>query len=158
MSSLTEGLDQAPDVFDVVCAEAVRAVPGATTASFTTGEISANEADCLTSPLTVGGTPGTLAVYARDGFPDDAPAALALYVAIVRFGLRARHHRDSAESLAEVSKEALKSRAVIEQAKGILMAAHRINADEAAGRLLEQSRREDVKLREVASRFVGEAT
>ena len=50
----------------------------------------------------------------------------------------------------------MRSRAVIEQAKGILMAAHRISADDAMKRLITESQRTNVKLRDVATRFVEE--
>lgn len=45
---------------------------------------------------------------------------------------------------------ALTSRAEIDQAKGVLMAVHGITADEAFARLVEQSQRQNTKLREVA--------
>ncbi|WP_328603741.1 ANTAR domain-containing protein [Amycolatopsis sp. NBC_00345] len=175
VATLTEVLELSPDAFAVVCEEAVRAVPGAAMASFATDDgtviatderaatrhPAANGHDCLTAPLTVDETTaGTLAVYTmdEDGFPDDAAAVLELYAAIVRFGLRARRHHEGTLMLAEQLKQALKSRAVIEQAKGILMAVHRIDADEAMRRLVERSQHENVKLREVAARFVREVT
>lgn len=45
---------------------------------------------------------------------------------------------------------ALTSRAEIDQAKGVLMAVHGLTADEAFARLVEQSQRQNTKLREVA--------
>ena len=45
-------------------------------------------------------------------------------------------------------------RATIEQAKGILMAVHRISADDAMKRLVTESQRTNVKLRDIAARFV----
>jgi AmiR/NasT family two-component response regulator len=47
---------------------------------------------------------------------------------------------------------------VIDQAKGILMAVRRISADEAFTLLVEQSQRENVKLRDLAIRFFNHAT
>ena len=47
------------------------------------------------------------------------------------------------------------SRAVIEQAKGILMAQRDCSADEAFDMLRRASQRENVKLRDVAQRIVG---
>ncbi|WP_330273872.1 GAF and ANTAR domain-containing protein [Lentzea sp. NBC_00516] len=47
-------------------------------------------------------------------------------------------------------EQALESRAVIEQAKGALMAAYECTADEAFTMLVERSQRENVKLRQVA--------
>jgi AmiR/NasT family two-component response regulator len=45
---------------------------------------------------------------------------------------------------------ALVSRGEIDQAKGVLMAVHGVSADEAFARLVEQSQRQNTKLREVA--------
>ena len=50
----------------------------------------------------------------------------------------------------------MRSRAVIEQAKGMLMAEHRIDADEAFERLTQQSQHSRMKLRDVARRLVNE--
>ena len=60
----------------------------------------------------------------------------------------------------ELSKHlgrAMESRAVIEQAKGILMANHRVNADGAFDLLVERSQTENRKLRDVASDVVRSA-
>ena len=48
----------------------------------------------------------------------------------------------------------MESRAVIEQAKGILMANHRIDADGAFALLVERSQTENRKLRDVASDLI----
>jgi GAF domain-containing protein len=64
----------------------------------------------------------------------------------------------SAATLARHLAEAMRTRAVIEQAKGMLMAAERITAEEAFQRLCECSQRTNVKLREVARRLVEEHT
>jgi GAF domain-containing protein len=50
--------------------------------------------------------------------------------------------------------EAMSSRAVIEQAKGVLMAGQRCRPDEAFDLLRRASQRENVKLREIARRIV----
>ncbi len=50
---------------------------------------------------------------------------------------------------------ALRSRAVIEQAKGILMGAQRCTADEAFQLMVRASQRENVKLRDIAARIVA---
>lgn len=60
--------------------------------------------------------------------------------------------------LAENLEAALASRAVIEQAKGILMAQEGIDAEKAFDILRRVSQRENVKLREVAQRLVDRAT
>lgn len=51
-------------------------------------------------------------------------------------------------------REALRSRAVIEQAKGMLMARHRCDPDTAFGMLVAASRRDGRKLRDVAASMV----
>ena len=51
---------------------------------------------------------------------------------------------------------AMESRAVIEQAKGVLIAHHRITADEAFERLRHQSQSENRKLRVIAADIVHE--
>lgn len=61
-----------------------------------------------------------------------------------------------AHQLSQDLNEAMKSRAVIEQAKGILMAQGR-TADEAFQILVRASQRENVKLREVAADLVRRA-
>ena len=63
-----------------------------------------------------------------------------------------------ARQLSENLAEAMKSRATIEQAKGILMAARRCDADEAFQILVRASQRENRKLREVAARIVEGAS
>jgi hypothetical protein len=66
-------------------------------------------------------------------------------------------HRSTAK-LAREMAEAMRSRAVIEQAKGILMADNRITAEDAFERLVQLSQHANVKLRQVAQRLVEERT
>lgn len=47
-------------------------------------------------------------------------------------------------------------RAVIDQAKGVLMTVHGMTADQAFQLLVVQSQRENVKLRTLAERFITE--
>jgi hypothetical protein len=60
--------------------------------------------------------------------------------------------------LARDMAEAMRSRAVIEQAKGIIMADDQIDADAAFQRLVQFSQHSNVKLRDVAHRVVHERT
>ena len=60
-----------------------------------------------------------------------------------------------AHQLGEDMAQAMKSRATIEQAKGILMGAQRCSADEAFQVLVRASQRENRKLREVAEELVS---
>ena len=66
-------------------------------------------------------------------------------------------HRSTAK-LARDLAEAMRTRAVIEQAKGILMADRRIDADEAFDQLAQLSQHSNMKLRDVARRLVQERT
>jgi transcriptional regulator with GAF, ATPase, and Fis domain len=66
-------------------------------------------------------------------------------------------HRSTAK-LAQNLAEAMRSRAVIEQAKGILMADQRIDAEAAFQQLARVSQHANVKLRDVAQRLVEERT
>jgi ANTAR domain-containing protein/GAF domain-containing protein len=64
-------------------------------------------------------------------------------------------HRSTAK-LAQQLAEAMRSRAVIEQAKGILRADHRLTDEEAFERLVQLSQHSNLKLREVARLLVEE--
>jgi transcriptional regulator with GAF, ATPase, and Fis domain len=55
-------------------------------------------------------------------------------------------------------RQAVRSRDVIGQAKGILMARHEVSADEAFVMLRQRSNDENLKLRDVAEQLVDEAT
>jgi transcriptional regulator with GAF, ATPase, and Fis domain len=66
-------------------------------------------------------------------------------------------HRSTAK-LARDMAEAMRTRAVIEQAKGMLMADDRISADAAFERLVRVSQETNTKLRDVARRLVEERT
>jgi AmiR/NasT family two-component response regulator len=56
----------------------------------------------------------------------------------------------------EQLSESIESRAVIEQAKGIIMSSMRCTADEAFGHLTKQSQHMNIKLREVARQIVND--
>ncbi|MBY8854388.1 ANTAR domain-containing protein, partial [Saccharothrix sp. MB29] len=65
--------------------------------------------------------------------------------------VRARRQADQLQS-------ALTSRAVIDQAKGIVMAVHQVDAEEAFNLLVDRSQRENLKLRDLAERFVDDVS
>lgn len=217
MADLASALESEPsetEILGAVCAEAVRAVPGADMASITAirdGEpetaastderavdidrvqYAAGEGPCLRAaetgeivrlPLaTAGAVWPEFTSYARSrgvgsylaaplrvdeslggalnlfgfgdhGFAETDSQLLALYTAMVSFGLRStRRYLNARRRVAEL-ETAMSSRAVIEQAKGILMAVHRVSADDAMKRLIAESQHTNVKLREVATRFV----
>jgi GAF domain-containing protein len=217
MADLTTTLEAEPaeaEILGAVCAEAVRAVPGADMASITAirdgapettaftderavdidrVQYAAGEGPCLlaaetgevvrvpldtagrkwpefteharrlgvgsylAAPLRVDGTlAGALNLfgYGDHGFAETDSRLLQLYTTVVSFGLRTTRRYHRARQRAADLETAMNSRAVIEQAKGILMAAHRISADGAMKRLIAESQHTNVKLRDVATRFV----
>ena len=100
---------------------------------------------------------GALNFYARSRAAfsdDDVETALqfATHAAIVLANSQAYW---DARQLGQDMVEAMRSRATIEQAKGILMGAHRCGPDEAFEILVRASRRENRKLREVAEDLVA---
>jgi hypothetical protein len=68
--------------------------------------------------------------------------------------LEASAHPAALEAERVALLEAVEHRAVIEQAKGMLMLKHRCDADDAFGLLLEISRRERRKVRDIAADLV----
>ena len=112
----------------------------------------------LSLPLMAGGSGvGAMNLYAKTlkGFSEedealgcDLAAAAAIVLANATAYWDSRH-------LAEQLTEAMQSRAVIEQAKGMLMArSPGMTADEAFDVLRRASQRENVKLRDIAMRLV----
>ncbi|MEV4052358.1 GAF and ANTAR domain-containing protein [Amycolatopsis sp. NPDC049688] len=99
---------------------------------------------------------GAVNCYGRhdDGFEEVEAQLLELYTAAVEAILRVYHRYLRARDTAEHLRAALTSRAVIDQAKGMLMAIRQVGADDAFALLVEQSQRENTKLREVAEKFV----
>lgn len=124
---------------------------------FTRSALAAGVASYLSAPLAVDAKhSGSLNLYGMHahGYRDVEGALLEVYVTAVEAALRSTARYLAARDEAAHLSQALTSRAVIEQAKGILMGAHGITAEQAFHRLVEQSQRENVKLREVAERFV----
>jgi GAF domain-containing protein len=115
----------------------------------------------LSLPLVVDhGTVGAMNLYSRAdhsfGLDDrDAAMQFASQAAIVL--ANAQVYWD-AQQLSTRLGEAMKSRATIEQAKGVLMGSQRCSPEEAFALLTRASQRENVKLREIARRIVDNAT
>jgi GAF domain-containing protein len=124
---------------------------------FTEAAIGAGVRSFLAAPLPVGKSfIGALNLYSssRDGFDrlDEAFVILlteqaAVTVAAAQRYLAARH-------LATQLDEAMRSRGVIEQAKGVLMARHRVDEDRAFQLLRQASQDRNVKLRTIAREIV----
>ncbi len=103
---------------------------------------------------------GSLNLYGTHthGFRELDAALLELYTTAAEAALRnTRRYLNARRQVAQLH-EALASRAVIDQAKGIVMAVHRISADEAFTMLVDQSQQEQRKLRDLAEQFVDETT
>jgi GAF domain-containing protein len=99
---------------------------------------------------------GSLNLYGgqTDGFRKLDAALLELFTTAAEAALRGAQRYIQARETADQLRIALTSRAVIDQAKGIVMGARRVPADEAFALLVAQSQRENTKLREVAERLV----
>jgi GAF domain-containing protein len=103
---------------------------------------------------------GTLSVYAGgDGaFDHDHVAAAELVAAQASaLAVNAKTHAECQERIRQL-QEALDSRVVIEQAKGILMERHGVDSQLAFQRLRERSQRENRRLRLVAEELVNLAS
>jgi GAF domain-containing protein len=115
----------------------------------------------LSAPLVVqDGYTGAINCYSAHGhgFAELDEKLLDLYTSAATAVLRTYARYQRAHDTADQLRIALDSRAVIDQAKGILMALRQISADEAFTLLVEQSQRENVKLRDLAVRFVAHTT
>jgi GAF domain-containing protein len=217
--TLTDALDREEDlgvVFQAICDQAIRVIPGADMASITlvssgkpetaastddraaaidadqykegdgpclraaaTGEVvrvdvsTAEElwprftacarergvASYLAVPLTVDESlSGAMNLFGfqTHGFLEVEGKLLELYTTLVEVTLRSTRRYLRARESTEQLRRALTSRAVIEQAKGILMAARGLTADEAFDALVASSQRANVKLNEIAAKFVAD--
>ncbi|HYI61093.1 MAG TPA: GAF and ANTAR domain-containing protein [Acidimicrobiales bacterium] len=102
---------------------------------------------------------GALNLYSPDveGFAEaDADLGLALAGQAATLLANSQIYWD-AHQLTESLQEAMRSRAQIEQAKGILMVSSRCTADEAFALLVRASQRENRKLRDIAAEMVERA-
>jgi transcriptional regulator with GAF, ATPase, and Fis domain len=112
----------------------------------------------LSIPLVAAEKPfGAFNLYARDGYAfsnrDESDASLfATQAAVVLANAGAYW---GAFDLAEGLRNAMESRATIEQAKGMLMANRRCNAEAAFQMLVNASQRSNVKLRDLADKIVA---
>ena len=113
----------------------------------------------LAIPLAVNDRPvGALNLYAKaaDAF-DEASQDLACNFAVqAAIALVNIELYDGATKLNDQLNEAMNSRAIIEQAKGILMGRERCTAEHAFGLLKAMSQAKNIKVRELATMMVGE--
>jgi GAF domain-containing protein len=111
----------------------------------------------LAIPLPENGAPvGVLNVYSDepDAFTPTSLRIAELVAAAVSGVLQTVAERESLRTLAANLERALTSRAVIDQAKGVLMARLGVDADQAFARLVALSNRLNVKLRDLAQLVV----
>jgi GAF domain-containing protein len=101
--------------------------------------------------------PGSLNLYGvlPHAFHRMNESVLALFVEAAAVAVRNARRYGEARNLIEQLRIALRSRAVIDQAKGIVMALRGLDAETAFDVLVARSQRENVKLRVVAERVVA---
>jgi transcriptional regulator with GAF, ATPase, and Fis domain len=101
---------------------------------------------------------GSLNLYGEEphGFDELDAALLELYTTAAEAALRTARRSLQARELVENVCRALVSRAVIDQAKGIIMATRRVAADEAFTLLVEQAQKQNVDVRDLAQRLVDD--
>jgi GAF domain-containing protein len=102
---------------------------------------------------------GALNIYGTkpDAFDDDAITLAQTFASYAAVAMANAHLYDTTATLAHHMQTAMESRAVIEQAKGIVMAERRCTADEAFSILVKLSQDTNRKLREVAAALVERA-
>jgi GAF domain-containing protein len=102
-------------------------------------------------------TIGAINLYGRDGrgFPQESLELATAFASYAAVAIANAALYSSAVRLAEQMREALASRAVIEQAKGMIMAARGCSADEAFLALTRASQHSNRKLRLVAEDLVA---
>jgi GAF domain-containing protein len=103
---------------------------------------------------------GALNIYATkpDAFDDDAIVLAQTFAGYAAVALANAHLYEAQATLAQHMQAAMESRAVIEQAKGIIMADRRCGPDEAFQILTELSQDTNRKLRDVATALVATRT
>jgi GAF domain-containing protein len=99
---------------------------------------------------------GALNIYGHhpDAFDNESVEIAEGFASYAAVALANAQLYASTAALAHHMEEAMRSRAVIEQAKGILMALHGLDADAAFDMLTQQSQRSHRKLRDVAQAIV----
>jgi GAF domain-containing protein len=111
----------------------------------------------LSVPLPIAeGVGGALNIYARTphAFDDESRAVATRFGPYAGVALANMHAYQDARNMADNLQTALESRAVIDQAKGILMERHKFTADQAFQVLTRVSMQSNQKLRAVADDLV----
>lgn len=102
---------------------------------------------------------GAINIYSQkeDAFSDRSVGLAEVFAGRASILLLNATRYEAATRLATQLQEALQSRAVIDQAKGVLVAKDRITPDEAFERLKSLSQRSNMKVRDLARRIVDDA-
>jgi GAF domain-containing protein len=113
----------------------------------------------LSIPLTINEderVSGALNIYARepDAFDADARAAGTGFAPYAAIAVGNMHAYESARNLADNLQVALETRAVIDQAKGILIERHKPTADQVFQALTRASMNSNRKVRDIADELV----
>ncbi|XVS67176.1 ANTAR domain-containing response regulator [Actinosynnema sp. CA-299493] len=100
---------------------------------------------------------GSLNLYSSEdrAFDPFDEALLRLFVTAASTSITGFRRYERSRRLVEHLQHALESRAEIDQAKGVLMAAHGVDAGEAFARLVTESQQNNTKLREVARNLLA---
>jgi GAF domain-containing protein len=111
----------------------------------------------LSVPLPISeGVSGALNIYAREPntFDQDSRSAAVRFAPYAGVAASNMYAYQNARNLAENLQKALDSRAVIDQAKGILMERHKLTADQAFQVLVRSSMQTNRKVRDIADQLV----
>lgn len=108
-------------------------------------------------PLEAGVGTGAVNVYGcrPDGFARSEVALMNLFTTAAGYAISSTERYRGAHQLALELERALESRAVIDQAKGVLMAVHGVDAVAAFEMLVEKSQRSNTKLWVVAEELLA---
>jgi GAF domain-containing protein len=111
----------------------------------------------LSVPLPISeGVSGALNIYAREPntFDQDSRSAAVRFAPYAGVAASNMYAYQNARNLADNLQKALDSRAVIDQAKGILMERHKLTADQAFQVLVRSSMQTNRKVRDIADQLV----
>jgi GAF domain-containing protein len=102
---------------------------------------------------------GALNIYSRkpEAFDDDTIVLAQTFAGYAAVALANAHRFEASTTLAQQMQAAMESRAVIEQAKGIIMGERRCTADQAFDILSRVSQDSNRRLRDVAAALVDRA-
>jgi GAF domain-containing protein len=111
----------------------------------------------LSIPLPINeGMTGALNIYARepDAFDETSRRVAKKFLPYAAVAVSNMQDYETARAMAANLQTALESRAVIDQAKGILMERHKLTADQAFQVLAQVSMQKNIKLRSLAEELV----